>query len=138
MTSNFSSHAVDCQAWRGDTLAMPPRAKNIPKELRKPTFIKAWRRHRGLTLEELASALLQRVGYEISDGQLSRIERGVSPYTQDVLEAIGAVLQTPSYQLLRSPPPSAEEEEADNVIRLMSPDERRRALTILKALKPGA
>jgi transcriptional regulator with XRE-family HTH domain len=46
------------------------------------TFIRQWRLHRGLTLERLA----ERVG--TTHASLSRIERGIQPYAQPLLEAI--------------------------------------------------
>jgi transcriptional regulator with XRE-family HTH domain len=54
----------------------------------RQTFIRQWREHRQMTLEQLA----QQVG--ISYASLSRIERGVQPYSQMILEALAEALQT--------------------------------------------
>lgn len=49
------------------------------------TYLRQWRKHCGLTLEEAAD----RAG--LSHSQLSRIERGQSDYTRSTLEALAAV-----------------------------------------------
>lgn len=72
---------------------------------RKQHFIRAWRHARGLTAQELADA----VG--ISKSTVSRIERGLQPYTQDTLEALAVALDCSAIQLttrsrLRVPAPS--------------------------------
>ncbi len=73
------------------------------KPVLRPTMIRQWREFRGLTLEALAA----RVG-ERTDGfthaSLSRIERGLQPYSQPVLEAIAEALNTdPASLLMRNP-----------------------------------
>lgn len=55
---------------RGDTLCMARH------------FLRAWRRHRGKTLEQVAEHL------HMSHSQLSRIERLEQPYNQELLEAL--------------------------------------------------
>lgn len=49
---------------------------------RQKTFLREWRKHRGKTLEAVAEQL------NMSHGQLSRIERAVQPYNQELLEAL--------------------------------------------------
>lgn len=56
-----------------------------PVHSRHKTFLRQWREHRNLTLVQVA----EEVG--LSHGQLSRIERGQSPYNQDLLEALGNI-----------------------------------------------
>lgn len=69
-----------------------------PKAKRRPTFIRAWRKHRALTLETLA----ERVG--ITHASLSRIERGEQPYNQDILDRIAdALMCGPADLLIRDP-----------------------------------
>jgi transcriptional regulator with XRE-family HTH domain len=81
--------------------------KVIPRPKRPQysrTFIRQWREHRTLTLEQLA----ERVGTSIEGGfthaSLSRIERGLQPYSQPVLEAIAHALQTDAASLLMRDP----------------------------------
>lgn len=83
---------------------MPRKPRAHPKPERRPTFIRSWRKHRGLTLAALADQLDTLHGIEISEGQLSRIENAKSPYAQDLLEAIAHVLQTePASLIMRDP-----------------------------------
>lgn len=87
-------------------------AKKAPLRPKRPqfsaTFIRQWREHRQLTLEQLA----ERVGAAIEGGfthaSLSRIERGLQPYSQPVLEAIAHALQTDAASLLMRNPTSDE------------------------------
>lgn len=61
-----------------------PRFKSKP-QLRR-TFIRQWREFRGLTLEQLADRIAS------THASLSRIERGLQPYSQPILEAIADAL----------------------------------------------
>jgi transcriptional regulator with XRE-family HTH domain len=70
-----------------------PRFKRLGR-----TFIRQWRKHRGLTLARLAD----RVG--TTHATLSRVERSVQPYNQPLLEAIADALSTdPPSLLMRNP-----------------------------------
>lgn len=138
MASKFLCDAVEGATPSAHNSRMAPRAKNVAKELRRPTYLKAWRKHRGLTLEGLVDALAYKTGYEITDGQLSRVERGVSPYTQDLLEAIASVLEVESYVFLRNGPRDPGEDEPEDIIHDMTKDQRRQAAAILRALKTGS
>lgn len=75
---------------------MPRRIRGTAP--RRRTFIREWRDYRNLTQEALAGRL------DMSAAQLSRIEAGSQPYTQDVLEALAHALQTdPASLLMRKP-----------------------------------
>ena len=73
----------------------------VVSRLKRPyrrTFIRNWRTHRNLTLAQLA----QRIG--TTHATLSRIERGLQPYNQPLLEALAEALQTdPASLLMRNP-----------------------------------
>lgn len=58
------------------------------------TFIREWREFRGMSLEEVGAL----VGKDHST--LSKIERGKSPYSQDLLEALAEILDTDVASLL--------------------------------------
>lgn len=75
---------------------MPPRFKN-DRPLGKHK-IKAWREHRGLTQQAVAD----RIG--TSKPTISRVERSVVPYTQDLLEALADLLLTSPQDLLAKDP----------------------------------
>src|SRR5450631_997804 len=63
-----------------------------PKSRPKWNFIRAWREFRGRTLMELAETLREVHGIKITHASLSRIERGLQPYSQPILEALAAEL----------------------------------------------
>ncbi len=62
------------------------------------TFIRQWREHRGLTLEQLADRV------DMTPSYLSMFERGMRGYTQNTLEAIAEALQTDAASLLMRDP----------------------------------
>lgn len=65
---------------------------------RQRHFLREWRKHRNLTLERLA----ERIG--TTAGNLSRIEKGLQPYTQDFLEAAAEALGTEAASLIMRDP----------------------------------
>jgi transcriptional regulator with XRE-family HTH domain len=90
------------------------------------TFIREWRRAKGLTLVQLA----ERIG--ITHGQLSKVERGLRPYSQLLLEALARELGTdPASLLMRNP---TDPDGIWSIWDQVPPTERPRAITILKAL----
>lgn len=92
----------------------------------QPTFVREWRQSRGLTLEQLA----HQIG--ITHASLSRIERGIQPYSQPLLEAIAEALQTePAFLLMRNP---ADPEGIWSVWDRAKPGERRQIVEIAKTL----
>jgi len=62
-----------------------PRFKHRPAY--RKTYIREWRQTRGLSLEVLAERVGERIG-SMTHASLSRIERGLQPYSQPILEAI--------------------------------------------------
>lgn len=91
----------------------------------KRTFIREWRKHRALTLERLAA----RVG--VTHGTLSKIERGVLPYSQYQLETIAEALNTdPASLLMRNP---LDPEGIWTVWGRIPASERARAMDVLRA-----
>src|SRR5215475_144447 len=91
------------------------------------TFIRAWREHRGLTLEELAAKI------EKTASQLSMLERGQRGYTQETLEDIAHALKTTTAALL-SRNPAAEEDELFTLWENADPGERRMIERIAKGV----
>lgn len=99
---------------------------------RKPTYIRAWRKHRRYTLEDMVGRL-EVLGVAITGASISRIERGEQPYSQDTLEAIAEALDVSVADLIENDPtiPSAkvidffqhldakEAEQAEKVLRAM-------------------
>ena len=94
---------------------MPP----VPKPQRERTshFIKAWRKFRNLTQEQVA----ERMGIDAST--FGRVERGKVPYDQDFLELAAVALRCDPWDLLHRDP-----SKEGNVIDMMRAlDEKRRA-----------
>lgn len=112
---------------------MPRKARPHPKPARRPTFIRAWRKHRDLTLAQLADRLQIELEVDISEGQLSRIERGETPYSQDILEALAQVLRCePADLIMRDP---THPDAIWSLIDTLKPVERDRAIAVIKALR---
>jgi len=112
---------------------MPKKPRPHPKPARRPTFIRSWRKHRGLTLAQLADRLDTELEVDISEGQLSRIERGQTPYSQDILEAIAAALRCePADLLVRDP---ATPDAIWSLWDTLKPVERIQAVEIIKTLR---
>lgn len=119
---------------QAQNLGMSRKARPNPKPTRRPTFIKAWRRHRDkLTLAKLSERLEVEESYEVSEGQLSRIERGEQPYTQDLLEAIARVLRCEPQDLIMRDP----ERGAWSLLDSIKPTEQeeRQAVEFVKAIR---
>lgn len=133
MTSNIASHALTVRGVLPQTFGMPRKARSVPKSKRRPTFIRAWRKAKGLTLLQLSERLESLHEMEISDGQLSRIERGEQPYAQDLLEAIADVLGKEPSDLINVDP--AKEDVFQSIWDTLKPIEQQQITEIAKALK---
>jgi transcriptional regulator with XRE-family HTH domain len=72
-----------------------PRFKT---RIRRRTFFKEWRKHRGLTLEQAAERA------DMTAGNLSAMERGAQGYTQAGLEALAEAYACDPGQLLTVDP----------------------------------
>ena len=77
----------------------PPHMAKKEKKASPPKhFLRKWRKHRGFTLEALAALIGS------THATLSRIERGLSPYNEDILEKLAWALKcTPADLLSRDP-----------------------------------
>jgi len=89
-------------------------------------FIRAWRKRAGLTQEQLAN----RMG--IARSYVSHVEKGVRRYDQLFLEGAAPHLGCEPRDLLR--PPTLED-ELQALLGGLSPDGKKRALSVVKALK---
>jgi DNA-binding transcriptional regulator YiaG len=76
---------------------MPKKPLPSKRSFRR-TFIREWRQHRDLTLEQLAGRL------DMSASHFSMLERGQRGYTQETLEAVANALQTDAGSLLMRNP----------------------------------
>lgn len=91
----------------------------------RPTFIKSWRKHRGLNQEQLS----ERVG--VTQETISKLERGALPYTQQTLEALAEALRcTPADLMIRDP---LQEDPLWSIWDQISPVQRPQAARVLRA-----
>lgn len=68
------------------------------KPSHRPTFIRQWRQHRGYSLDKLADMV------PMDKSNLSKVERGILPYNQEMLERLADALMTdPASLLMRDP-----------------------------------
>lgn len=93
------------------------------------TYLRAWRKHRRLTLEQV----VEQVG-DLTAASLSRIERGKQPYNQGTLEALAEALRSTPADLLGRDPKEAEDELL-KLLRGLPPSVRAQALRLIHALQ---
>lgn len=77
---------------------MVARQRNLGRN-----FIRAWREAAGLSLDELAAQV------RMDKGNLSKVERGINPYHQTMLEKIAAALRCEPADLIQREGPGAPE-----------------------------
>lgn len=95
------AEVYDCDP--GSLLSQPPPSDgpqvDLPLERKlRTTFIRQWRKHRGMTLGQVADLV------NISHASISRIETGSQPYSQPILESIADALDTDPASLLARDP----------------------------------
>lgn len=105
------------------------KAKYRPKE----HFILEWREFRNLTQEQLSERLREAQGLLITRASLSRIERGLQPYSEPILKALAAELTggDKASLLIRNP---ADPEGIWSVWDQAMPGERRLIVELAKTL----
>src|SRR5690606_25485436 len=107
--------------------ALQSRLMHPKRRQPRATFIRQWRQHRNLTLEQLADRI------DMTPSALSMLERGQRGYQQDTLEIIAEALQTdPASLLMRDP---SDEEAIWSIWDNASEAERRQIVSVAAALK---
>lgn len=94
---------------------------------KKPHYIREWRKHRGLTQEQLA----ERIG--IARSYLSKIESGARRYDQPFLEAAAEALRCDAGDIITRDP--TDPEALWSIWDQLTPPVRRQAYAMIKALK---
>lgn len=106
---------------------MPKRVTD--KRPRSRHFIREWRKHRGITQEQLA----ERIG--TTKATISRIENGLQPYTQDFLDLCAEALMTePGNLVVRNP---RDPEGIWSLWDKAKPGERRQLVEVGKVIVGG-
>lgn len=96
-------------------------------------YIREWRLHRKLSLRKLADRMEVEPGVPLtSHANIDRIEKGVQPYTQEILEAIAAALEVTVLDLLSVNP--AKNGEIVDLLNALSPENKEAAMKMLKSL----
>ena len=90
-------------------------------------YIRAWRHYRDLTLEALAERV------EVTHSTLSRVERGLQPYNQSLLEALADALRCDPVDLLIRDP--TDPEGIWSVWNGLNQPQKRQAIAVISALK---
>jgi len=99
----------------------------------KPTFIRAWRRLRNLTQEQLSSRLGE-MDEDLTPTGLSMLERGERGYTQRTLEAIAEALGTDPASLLMRDPADDSFWPLFRELEKLEGQDRERAYRMIKAI----
>lgn len=92
------------------------------------TFIREWREYKGLTQEQLTD----RLEGVITQSALSRLERGLSGYTQGSLEAIAYALGVEAADLIGRLPGAPT--ELTLIVNKLPPEKQQQAIAILRAI----
>ena len=92
----------------------------------RPTFIRQWRLHKHLSLDQLAERV------PMDKGNLSKIERGLLPYNQELLERIADALMTDPASLIMRDPTATD--AIWTIWERASPGERVQIENVAKAL----
>lgn len=98
---------------------------------RKTTYIHEWRKKKGYTLAQMVGRLAE-LGVNKTEASLSRIERGIQPYSEPILEALAEALEVEAWQLLRDNP--FKEGEVVDFVWHLSEREQAQAMDVLRAM----
>lgn len=117
---------ADC-AWRainfpgmfGDDVPMQHR-------VRRKTYLRAYRKAAGRTLEAVAEEL------HMTHGQLSKIERGLQPYNQDLLETLADLYMCGVGDLINRPPGVVD--DINKVVAIASPEDQEKILKVARTI----
>jgi transcriptional regulator with XRE-family HTH domain len=98
----------------------------MAKKRLRPTFLRSWRQHRQRTLVQVAEQL------HMTHSQLSRIERGLQPYNQELLEKLAELYRCDVVDLLIRDP--SQPESIWSIWDRAHPGERRQITDVAEAL----
>lgn len=93
---------------------------------RKKTYLREWRKEAGRTLEQAAEHL------HMTHGQLSKIERGLQPYNQDLLEALSELYMCDVVDLIYRPPGVVH--DITKVVQIAAPEDQQKILQVARTI----
>ena len=97
------------------------------------TYIREWRERRGLSLRRLADRI-EMDGPEdtLSHASIGRIENGLQPYSQPIMEALAHALDVSVVDLIGTDP--TKEGEVVDLMRLIDDKNRDLAIRLLRSI----
>lgn len=94
-----------------------------------PHFIKEWRKHRGLTQEQVANRV------HMTRNNVSKVESFNRPYTQQTLPLFAEALGCDAADLLRAPPsPDRPESEFEYYKRILTENQLKQAVEVIRVM----
>jgi transcriptional regulator with XRE-family HTH domain len=106
-------------------VAMSDRRSTKVGDTPAATFLRAWRKHRGLTLQQLADMI------GTTPATISRIESGDRDFTGSFLSIVSEALETTPAAILGSDP---SDEEVELLLQQVDQKQRRRIFSVVKAM----
>lgn len=95
----------------------------------KPPFIREWRQEKGLSLEYVSSNV------PMDKGNLSKVERGLLPYNQEMLERLADILGTSASNLIGRDP--TKEGKVIDLVQRLNAAQLEQAERVLSAMFTG-
>lgn len=128
VTASEFFHPLEMAGFRaiGFNGRMAPKRPIPQKRQFRRTFLRQWREHRDLTLEQLADRV------ETTPSHLSMLERGMRGYTQNMLESIAEALRTDAASLLMRDP--SKDDAIWSVWEHAKPGDRQKIVEIAKTI----
>ncbi|MED5549030.1 MAG: helix-turn-helix transcriptional regulator [Pseudomonadota bacterium] len=128
MSTEYAISILSAQAevshWRDDRSA--PRRYIPPMTKVRHFYLKQWRKHRGLTQQQLAEAIGMTKGY------ISNLETGEKRYNEDLLEDFARVLRCEPWELVARNPLDDSSAEIVSIWDHIDTSQRKLALDVLK------
>ena len=103
---------------------------HMAKPDRPPHYLRAWRKHKGRTLESVADEI------NMSHQNLGKIERGKVPVNDELLRALAELYGTDPGSLIMRDPSQAD--PIYSIWETLSPPQRKEALEIIEVIKRRA
>lgn len=119
-------------------LMVEPMSKRVgnPKQQLQPTYIREWRKYRGLSQDRLVERVREQL-LGFSKSTLSRVETGKQPYTQPILEALADALNCAPADLLMRDPSSPIWSIMD-AVKALKPTEQNQVAAIIEAFRKAS
>lgn len=137
MSNNVHDMRIYCKAFCACRDVARPAADahtvHMGKKQKTRQFLRAWRKHRGYTLERVA----EQIG--MTHQNLGKIERGDVMYNDQLLEALADFYSTDKGSLIMRDPAKLDGSDAlHSLWDSLTPPQRKEALEIIEVIKRRA